>query len=299
MAERILYRQEKSLFAMNALEAKHCEELSNQGFTVVENFFEIALMDTILEKADQRLRSLQLDFYDAYSVQNKRRASLEGLSYRELEVSEKMIALKDPLLHLPECVDIAYHESILKIVTNFLGYVTPWYKVMLLRDFPGDRPREASNFHRDNDETDSIQAFVYLVDIDDTRGPLVYVPGTNRYDVKSCRPRLSRDLGIDADDGRISDSEMGKYYPKDTWRAVRVKRGSIAIIHGNGFHKGPAWLRYGDPNNKARTAIRLDFHGHRLGCNMRWKGNKIKRDDYVRLSTLQKLFTEESAVVEG
>jgi hypothetical protein len=99
MAERILYRQEKSLFAMNALEAKHCEELSNQGFTVVENFFEIALVDTILEKADQRLRSLQLDFYDAYSVQNKRCASLEGLSYRELETSEKMIALKDPLLH--------------------------------------------------------------------------------------------------------------------------------------------------------------------------------------------------------
>lgn len=298
MAERSLYHHEKLLFAMNALEAKHCEELRTQGFTVIRDFFETALMDTILEKADLRFRSLQLDFYDAYSVQNKQRASLEGLSYQDLEASEKMIALKDPLFHIPECVDIAYHESILKIVTNFLGYVTPWYKVMLLRDFPGDRPREASNFHRDNDETDSIQAFVYLVDIDDTRGPLVYVPDTNRYDVKSCRPRLSRDLGIDADDGRLSDSEIEKYYPKDTWRAVRVKRGSIAIIHGNGFHKGPAWPRYGDPNNKARTAIRLDFHGHRLSCNMRWKGSKIKRGAYVRLSKLQKLFAEESAVVE-
>jgi hypothetical protein len=299
MAERSLYRQAKLLFTMNALEARHCEELRTQGFTVIHDFFETALMDTILEKADLRLRSLQLDFYDAYSVQNKRRASLEGLTYRELEASEKMIALKDPLLHIPECVNIAYHESILKIVTNFLGYVTPWYKVMLLRDFPGERPREASNFHRDNDETDSIQAFIYLVDIDDTRGPLVYVPGTNRYDVRSCRPRLSRDLGIDADDGRISDGEMEKYYQTDTWRAVRVKRGSIAIIHGNGFHKGPAWPKYGDPNNQARTAIRLDFHGHRLSCDMRWKGSKIKREDYARLSKLQKLFTEESAVVEG
>jgi hypothetical protein len=84
-----------------------------------------------------------------------------------------------------------------------------------------------------------------------------------------------------------SASQMEKYYPKDTWRAVRVKRGSIAIIHGNSFHKGPAWPRYGDPNNKARTAIRLDFHGHRLSCNMQWKGNKIKQDDYVRLSKLQ------------
>jgi hypothetical protein len=92
---------------------------------------------------------------------------------------------------------------------------------------------------------------------------------------------------------------MEKYYETDTWKAVRVKRGSIAIIHGNGFHKGPSWPRYGDPNNQARTAIRLDFHGHRLSYDMRWKGNKIKRDDYVRLSKLQKLFIEESAVVEG
>ena len=92
-------------------------------------------------------------------------------------------------------------------------------------------------------------------------------------------------------------SEIEKYYPQETWKAVRVKRGSIAIIHGNGFHKGPAWPKYGDPNNQARTAIRLDFHGHRLGSNKRWKGNKIRQADYARLSMLQKLFTEESAVV--
>jgi len=295
--ERTLYRQDKPLFAMHAFEARCCDELRTQGFTVIPDVFAPALMDTILEKADRLFRSLQLDFYEAYSVQNNLRASLEGLTYEELEVSEKMIALQDPLLHIPECVDIAYHASILKIVTTFLGYIAPWYKVMVIRDFPGDRPREASNFHRDNDETDSIQAFIYLVDIDDTRGPLIYVPGTNRYDVKSCRPRLSRDLGLDADDGRISDREIEKYYPQETWKAVRVKRGSIAIIHGNGFHKGPAWTKYGDPNNQARTAIRLDFHGHRLGSNKRRKGSRIRREDYARLSKLQKLFTEESAVV--
>lgn len=297
--ERALYHQEKPLFSMNTLEAKHCDELNSQGFTVMHNFFDTALVDIILEKAELRFRNLQLDFYDAYSVQNKQRTSLEGLTYQELEASEKMIALHDPLLHIPECVDIAYHESILKIVTNFLGYLVPWYKVMVIRDFPSDRPREASNFHRDNDETDSIQAFVYLVDIDDTRGPLVYVPGTNRYDVTSCRPRLSRDLGINAHDGRVSDSEIEKYYPKDSWTAVRVKRGSVAIIHGNGFHKGPAWPQYGDLRNQARTALRLDFHGHRMGINMRWKGSKIAREDYARFSKLQRLFTEESAVVEG
>ena len=254
---------------MSHLEARHCRELNEQGFTVIPNVFDVALIDSIMERADRLFRELRLDVYDAYSVQNRKRDSLQGLSYQELEQTEKMISLQDPLIHIPECVDIAYHEGILRIVTNFLGYVSPWYKVMVTRDFPGERPRESSNFHRDNDETDSIQAFIYLIDIDDFRGPLIYVPGTNHYDVKSCRPRLSRDLGIDAYDGRISDAEIEKYYPKESWTAVHVERSSIAIVHGNGFHKGPSWASYGDPRNRVRTAIRLDFHGHRIGVDMR------------------------------
>jgi ectoine hydroxylase-related dioxygenase (phytanoyl-CoA dioxygenase family) len=298
-AERALFRKHTALFAMNMTEANHCQELRNQGFTVMEDYFDSSLMDSILQKADPLFKTLKLDLYDAYSVQNQKRASLEGLTYEDLEQTEKMISLRDPLLQIPECVSIAYHESILKIVTNFLGYVAPWYKVMVLRDFPSDRPREASNFHRDNDETDSIQVFVYLVDIDDTRGPLIYVPRSNRYNVKSCRPRLSRDLGIAADDGRISDGEIEKYYPKESWRAVRVKRGSVAIIHGNGFHKGPAWSRYGDPRNAPRTALRMDFHGHRLRKDMRRKQCKISSKDYARLSHLQRLFVDDSAVIES
>lgn len=298
-AERALFRKHKALFSMNITEGNHCWELRNQGFTVMEDYFDPSFMDSILQKADLLFKTLNLDHYDAYSVQNQKRASLEGLTYEELEQTEKMISLRDPLLQIPECVSIAYHESILKIVTNFLGYVAPWYKVMVLRDFPSDRPREASNFHRDNDETDSVQVFVYLVDIDDTRGPLIYVPRSNRYNVKSCRPRLSRDLGIDADDGRISDGEIENHYPKDSWCAVRVKRGSVAIIHGNGFHKGPAWPRCDDPRNAPRTAIRLDFHGHRLRTDMRRKQCKIGSKDYARLSHLQRLFVDDSAVVES
>jgi hypothetical protein len=296
--DRKKYKDVQSFFSMSVLEEKHYEDLIHGGFTVLPEFFKADFVDYIYARADRLFRSLEIDLHDAYSVQKKKRASLAGMSYQELEASEKMITLKDPLLSIPECVDIAFNESILKIVTNFLGYIAPWYKVMLLRDFPSERPREASNFHRDNDEADSVQVFTYLVDIDERRGPLIYVPGTNRYDTKSCRPRLSRDLGIDSDDGRISDQELEKYYPKETWRAVKVKRGSVAIIHGNGFHKGPAWPMYGDPTNQPRTAVRLDFHGHKIGMNMRWKANKIRRKDFTRLNALQKLFVDDTAIAD-
>jgi len=295
---RALYRRQKTLFSMSDSEARHCEELRNQGFTVLDDFFNEALMDRIYEKVDVLFRDLQIDFHDAYSVQNKKRVSLEGLTYQELESSEKMISLKDPLLKIPECVDIAFNETILKVITNFMGYIAPRFKPMVVRDFPSERPRESSNFHRDNDEADSVQFFAYLIDIDDTRGPLVYIPGTNRYDVKSCRPRLSRDLDINDDDGRISDREIEKYYPKNSWVTLRVKRGSVVIIHANGFHKGPSWSNYGDPRNKPRTALRFDLAGRKMGDRCTGHEIKIKREDHYRLSRFQRLFTQGCTIVD-
>jgi Phytanoyl-CoA dioxygenase (PhyH) len=296
-ADMALYRRNKRLFVMTALEKKHYDDLRDQGFTILHDFFDPKLVDRIYDKADQLFRDLQIDFHDAYSVQNKQRSSLEGLSYKELEASEKMISLEDPLLNIPECIGIAFNESILKITTNFLGYVAPRFKPMVVRDFPSDRPRESSNFHRDNDEADSLQFFVYLVDIDDARGPLVYIPATNRYDVKSCRPRPNRDLGIDENDGRISDKEIEKYYPKWSWLPIKVRRGSVAIIHANGFHKGPSWANYGDPRNKPRTALRFDLAGYKIGVQHPEQERKIRREDYQRLSELQKLFTRGFMIV--
>jgi hypothetical protein len=298
--ERELFRSKAGLFSMTSRERQHSEELRAQGFTLIPGFLDFDTVDHLYRRADQLFHSLQLDSRDAYSVQNKQRSSLDGLSYEELEASEKMIAIRDPLLSIPEVIPIAFHESILKIVTNFLGYVAPWYKPLIVRDFPGARARESSNFHKDNDEADSVQAFVYLVDIDDTRGPLVYVPGTNHYDARSCRPRLSRDLGIAGFDGRISDEEVAKYYPPSSWSFLRVKRGTLAIIHGNGLHKGPAWPDYSASSNRPRTAVRLDFQGHKFGkANNIWKGAKIRAEDFRRLTPLQRLFTEEAAVVEN
>jgi ectoine hydroxylase-related dioxygenase (phytanoyl-CoA dioxygenase family) len=294
--DRVLFRENQELFSMSPEESRHCETLRRQGYAVLADFFDTSLIDSLFVKADRLLRSLHVDPKDAYSIQNRQRTSLEGLSYEELAASEKMIAVRDPLLSIPELLPVALHESILKIVTNFLGYIVPWFKPTVVRDFPADRPRESSNFHRDNDEADSVQAFVYLVDIDDTRGPLVYVPGTDRYDVRSCRPRLARDLGISGYDGRISDEEIEKHYPRDSWSVLRVKRGSVAIIHGNGFHKGPSWPVYGDSTNQPRSAVKLDFNGYKLGkWNARWKGVRIRTEDYSRLTPLQRLFTDEEA----
>ncbi len=294
--QRKILQDHQELFAMSQLENTRCEELRNHGFTVLPELIPAAVIDGIFEQADGMFKDLRINMHYGYSVQNKLRLSLEGLSYEELAASEKVIALHDALVNLPECINVAFESAILRIVGNFLNFVPSHYLPTVVRDFPHNRALESSNFHKDNDEADSVQVFVYLVDIDDTRGPLVYLPGTNRYDVRSCRPRLSRDLGIAANDGRLSDSEVEKHYPQTGWRRLKVKRGSAVLIHGNGIHKGPAWPRLGDPSNQPRTAIRIDVHGPKVGTDYSAKKNRVRREDFDRLSTLQRLFAHAECV---
>ena len=235
------------------------DSLRNLGYALVPGYFPTRSVDRIYARADACSESRKSIARARIPSKTGERTSLKGFSYAELAATEKMIALRDPLVNVPETVDIAFHESILRIAANFLGYVPPLYRVTVVRDFPHDRPLHSSNFHKDNDEADSLQIFIYLVDIDNTRGPLVYVPGSNHYDVRSCRPRLSRDLGLAADSGRFSDEEIERVYPRSEWATLRTCRGSIALIHGNGIHKGPSWTHPGGRANQPRTAIKLDF----------------------------------------
>src|SRR5262249_43607900 len=210
-AQKEAFRRARPLLAMNAMEARHCEELRQTGVTVLHDFFDTALIDVIYQKADYLLKTLRLDFKQAYSVESRRRSSLEGLTYDELAATEKVIYVDGPLINVPECLPIAFNESILKIVTNFLGYIAPHFAVGIARDFPHREPKESSNFHKDFDDADCVPVYIYLVDTtDENQGGVLYVPASNRYDTKSCKPRLSRDLGFDTHDGRLSDEEVEK-----------------------------------------------------------------------------------------
>jgi len=293
---RALFHANRELFKMSSFEAQQAEFLRHQGYSLVPSFFPSDLIDRIFARASALFRQLQLDEQRCYSIQTRQRATLRGLSYDELAASEKVIALRDPLVNIPELLRIAFHESILKIAANFLGCVPPLYRVTLVRDFPHNRPLHSSNFHKDNDESDSLQIFIYLVDIDDRRGPLVYVPGSNHHDVRSCRPRLSRDLGLPGNDGRLSDDEVARVYPRNTWAVLRTPRGSIAAIHGNGIHKGPAWTRPGDAMNQPRTAIKLDLHGFKVGVRRDFRENVMRHSDFERMTDLQRLFAHATLV---
>lgn len=295
---RRAFRENASLFAMSAFEHSQVASLRRYGCALAPGFFSRALADSLFASADRLFLSLALDPLRSYSVQSGALHDFSGLTYAELAAREKLIALRDPLLQISGLLPVAFHETILKVAANFLGYIPPLCRVTIVRDFPHNRPLHSSNFHKDNDECDSLQIFIYLVDIDDSRGPLIYIPGSHRYDARSCRPRLSRDLGLDANDGRLSDEEVARVYPRSSWATLRTVRGSVAWIYGNGIHKGPVWLHPGDPSNLPRTAIKIDIHGYKSGVVRNLHENRIAESALARMTPLQLLFAHASVVAD-
>lgn len=298
-ADRRLLRAKAPLFGMNEFEGAQVDSLRQHGYALAPGFFSPSLVGHIFSAADRLFHDLVLDPGRSYSVQSGEVQDFASLTYDDLATREKLIALRDPLLHIPELAAIAFHETILKVAGNFLGYVPPLCRVTVVRDFPHNRPLHSSNFHKDNDECDSLQVFIYLVDIDDSRGPLVYIPGSHRYSARSCRPRLSRDLGLDANDGRLSDAEVARIYPPNSWVALRTIRGSIAWVYGNGIHKGPAWPCPGDPANQPRTAIKIDMHGHKSGLPRDGRENRIPESVLSCMTPLQRLFAHATPVADA
>jgi Phytanoyl-CoA dioxygenase (PhyH) len=286
-----LYREHRDLLAMTPGETHHCAQLARDGYTVIDDVFPVSVIDRILEQADELFRRGHFTDTAVYAG-----TDLRGRSYDEVASTQKIISLADPLLLMPDCIPLGFHESILRIAANFLGYIPPICQPLVVRDFPLDRPRESSHYHKDNDQWDSLQVFIYLVDIGEHVGAQFYVPGSHRHDPKSCQPRLSRDLGLDGYDGRLSDEEVAKHYPSHTWAVLRPSRGSLGFISGNGIHKGPVWDDYRSPKNQARTAVRIDMHGRRH-ARVTAAGRKITVASYESMSSLQRLFTRAYRVV--
>lgn len=132
-ARRTLQRNQ-DLFRTSNFEAQQILSLRQQGYSLAQGYFPTDLIDRIYAQADAMFRNLEIDFARAYSVQSRQRHSLEGLSYEELAATEKMIALRDPLLQIPELPRVAFNESILRIAANFLGCVprsiaSPWFAI--------------------------------------------------------------------------------------------------------------------------------------------------------------------------
>ncbi len=277
----LAFRRQRRLFALEGDEAQHLKKLRRDGFTLLPNYFDTDVIDTIRDQADRLLRDAQIDLSPemSYSVVAKRLTSLEGFTYRELQKFEHHIGVRDPLLNIPEIVPSILTDSLLRITTHYLGYAPIRADLQVKRGFPLPNV-ESSLFHKDTHEGQLIKFFVLLSDVDEDHGPLLFVPGTHHHSVTAWKPQTGRD-------GRYSDEEIERFFPKETWVRFLGRRGSVLIADTNGIHKGPWWT---DPENpRGRHRDLLQFRQSSLLGPAGPQKMKIRRDTAKRMTPIQRV----------
>jgi hypothetical protein len=130
------------------------------------------------------------------------------------------------VVRAPNLLALANRPEILAIVEAFLGcrptisYMAAWWSYVT-----GIAAQQAENFHRDVDDWRFVKLFVYLTDVDDTKGPHVYV-------------RKSANASTAGALRRYTDEEIRAEYPAEDLVFMTGNAGSAFLENTYGIHKG-------------------------------------------------------------
>lgn len=128
---------------------------------------------------------------------------------------------------IPEVMQIANDPGVLQVVSEYLGCkplindLEAWWS---LPNRPA--PKEAQNFHRDNDAIRFVKLFIYLTDVGDADGPHMFVKGSHR-----SRKLLTEGV-------RLSDAEVEAEHDADEIMRFTGPFGTTFLEDTFGIHKG-------------------------------------------------------------
>lgn len=274
-----IFRRNPRLFSLDELETQFLNSLLNKGYAIAPAFFSKELVDRVYARADGFFHNERCVREITLSL--PREPSTGG----RYTTHERTTGLIDPLVSIPDVLDIAFHESLLKIAAHFFLHIPRSYKVSVVRHFPNHRPK-CFTFQGANEESGSLNIMIDLLDIDDSRGPFVYVPG-----VYNCMTLDRRSLGAsgvsECAPAYVPNQE--KISSRSKWMVLRAERGSIVAVPGSGS-SGSIWTYPADVNNKPRTTIMIQTCGYRSGDRLGRIRNRILKWNFDRMTSLQQLF---------
>ncbi|SIO49092.1 phytanoyl-CoA dioxygenase family protein [Chitinophaga niabensis] len=126
---------------------------------------------------------------------------------------------------------ILVDESLIAVAQQYLGpkpvldLVAMWWSTA---NYKGTNLSKAAQlYHFDLDRIKFLKFFIYLSDVDTHNGPHCYIEGSHKLKPKAVRR-----------DGRIMDEELMAVYPKENFKEITGKIGTILAVDTIGFHKG-------------------------------------------------------------
>lgn len=185
------------------------------------------------------------------------------------------VNVEDPLIHVPEILEIAFDPELLEVAGAYLGCPPLLGFVKLTRSFVNDLPTfDTEQFHVDGNGTTMVKAFVHLHDTDEGAGAHRFVRGSHVEPVP----------GWDAT-GRASDAFIERFYGADRVVVQEAGPGEILLEDTTGFH------RRGKAVARDRTLLILNYVAYEEygGGGAR---TRIPAADLVQLDAFQRMAAE-------
>jgi len=207
--EKIKDRREKYPFTINEKYVPMVEEMNQNGFCIMKDFFEKETLLRLLAETEELFRS-------------------KSDKTRQVQNGNHTI-VTEPFLNTRTAHEIAFDQRLIDIATIFFNCVPGIGTFNLRLSEPTQNPLQGTNmFHRDfNSPVKLMKFFFYLTDVGPENGPFTYVQGSNR----EVPPNWSRYH-------RWPDEKIEEIYGADRVKNLTANFGDVIMATTNGFHKG-------------------------------------------------------------
>src|SRR3989442_6033283 len=116
----------------------------------------------------------------------------------------------DDLRAAPLLLDFALSDSLLSIVTNYLGVIPRLTRVDLVYSIPRHVPDEhiaSQLFHQDPEGVRQAKVFLYVFDVNEENGPFMFIPASRSEEIVPAIRRQRRQAGA-GDEVRYVDEGL-------------------------------------------------------------------------------------------
>lgn len=256
------------------------KELSETGITVLPRLINPALIDEIKAKFQNNIdsgkylsrpRDLRKSGSDLSEIKIERLSDEDMLKGEQFfrDVTDN-VQLRDPLVNMPELIDIALNKVILSLGAAYFGTFPKLTYLKLVKNYANKMEDFDTQFyHYDENAVKLLKAFIYLNDVvDETQGPFCYVKGSNL----SARENWGKKI-------RYSDQDVASMCKKSNISPMFAKKGDVILANTVALHRG---LK---PESNDRNILIINYGIHRDYTF----NNQLDITSKVRSKTLSKL----------
>ncbi len=134
-------------------------------------------------------------------------------------------------------VRFALQPTVLNLVNGYFGMYTRLRAFNVWHNFASQKdPKNSQLWHRDPEDRSILKMFVYLTDVPEESGPLIYASGTHPQGEIKLVPESFKDSDTTA--RRSNDDQMRRVVSEEKWITAVGPKGTVVFADTRGYHKG-------------------------------------------------------------